>query len=83
MGLSSSEIEKELVQIVDGGCQSTLLSGALSKSQSQLGNLQFFRDFNVMQSKSFEQASSSLANNCLQNLFEICKFGSSEDSTAE
>lgn len=32
MGLSSAEIEKDLMQIVDEGCQSTLLSGSLSKS---------------------------------------------------
>lgn len=79
MGLSPPEIEQELVQIVDDGCQSTLLSGALSKAQSQLGGLQFFKDYNVLQSRSFEQASSALANNCLQNLFEMCRFGNSED----
>lgn len=83
LNVTSDEIERELIQIVDEGCQSTLLSGALSKQQSQFSSIQFFKDSNIMTSKSYEQASSSLANNCLQNLFEICKFGSNKELAVE
>jgi len=70
-----SNIENDLISIVDNGSKSSLMSSSgLGVSASAVSSSKFLRDSRILDGLN-HSANQNLSKYCLYNLFEICKFG--------